>query len=211
MGASSRSKMYNQDEIKVNFVNIPAFICALMVNSYWLIVFIKTILIRPKIGKTPNIIPKEIEGFISRLFMLPLLVSWNYLPWKAAFYVLPSHLLLAYIGALVTIIALVLSLYCWHYMGTSWRIGIDPGEKTKLLTSGPFHYIRHPIYTLSMLLMLGSFLSIQTNTMFMLLCLHLIIFGFEALREERYLQKIHGASYQKYKQYTGRFLPLLFK
>jgi len=92
-------------------------------------------------------------------------------------------------------------------MGNSWRIGIDPKEKNQLITDGPFKHIRHPIYALSMLLMLGSLLCVQTNVMLVLFCIHWSIFSLEAIREERYLSKIYGETYQNYMNQTNRFLP----
>jgi protein-S-isoprenylcysteine O-methyltransferase Ste14 len=94
-------------------------------------------------------------------------------------------------------------------MGNSWRIGIDPKEKNTLITDGPFKHIRHPIYALSMLLMLGSLLSVQTSAMLVLFCIHWFIFTMEAIREERYLTKIYGVTYQQYINQTNRFLPIV--
>ena len=94
-------------------------------------------------------------------------------------------------------------------MGNSWRIGIDPKEKNTLITDGPFKRIRHPIYALSMLLMLGSLLSVQTPAMAVLFCIHWIIFTLEAIREERYLTNIYGVTYQQYINQTNRFLPIV--
>ena len=31
-------------------------------------------------------------------------------------------------------------------MGDSWRIGVDPGERTELVTAGPFAVVRNPIF-----------------------------------------------------------------
>ena len=94
-------------------------------------------------------------------------------------------------------------------MGTSWRIGIDPKEKNPIITHGPFHYIRHPIYTLSMALIFGSFLTLQTQFMFILCCIHWIIFSIEAYREEQYLIALHAEVYAAYMKQTNRFLPFL--
>ncbi|MCM0674466.1 hypothetical protein NCC78_07160 [Micromonospora phytophila] len=32
-------------------------------------------------------------------------------------------------------------------MGTSWRIGVDPSERTELVTDGAFALARNPIFT----------------------------------------------------------------
>lgn len=189
--------------------NGPALVCAVCVSIYWLTVVVKAVVITPKIGKAPNIIPKDIVGLLSRLIMLPLVIFWIVLPWYAAFYNTPTNYQLAWLGALCSIVALTLTVFCWYHMGTSWRIGIDPKEKNKLVTDGPFKHIRHPIYALSMLLMLGCFLSVQTKLMFIIFCTHWIMFTLETYREENYLSKIYGATYEAYVKKTNRFLPPL--
>jgi protein-S-isoprenylcysteine O-methyltransferase Ste14 len=36
---------------------------------------------------------------------------------------------------------------CKPIGGASWRIGVDPDERTTLVTSGPFAIARNPIFT----------------------------------------------------------------
>lgn len=189
--------------------NPSAFFCASCVSAYWLTVCFKIIRMTSKIGKSPNVIPKESLGFLSRLIMLPLIICWMILPWQAAFFNVALSSSLAWLGALFCLTGFSLTLYCWYYMGTSWRIGIDPKEKNTLITDGPFKHIRHPIYALSMLLMLGSLFSVQTHAMLVLFCIHWFIFTLEAVREERYLTKIYGETYQQYINQTNRFLPIV--
>lgn len=187
-------------------INYPVLVCAACVNIYWLIVLIKVIVITPKIGKIPNVLPKATWGFISRLLMLPLIMLWLYLPWQSL--TIPSPIsYLAWLGSGLSVLALGLSCYCWHYMGTAWRIGIDPKEKNALVMTGPFKSIRHPIYTLSMVLMLGSLLTVQTPALFWLCGWHWLLFACEALQEEKYLKKIHGEIYDRYIKDSHRFFP----
>ena len=178
-------------------------------SLYWLAVVVKAVLITPQIGKTPNIIPKDSIGLISRLVMLPVVIAWIILPWYASFSQTPFFPQLAWLGAIMAVVALILTVFCWYHMGTAWRIGIDHKEKNELITDGPFKHIRHPIYALSMLLMLGCFLSVQTKFMLVIACAHWIIFTLETYREENYLTAIYGARYQAYVQQTNRFLPPL--
>ena len=139
--------------------------------------------------------------------MLPVLFGWIFLPWQAAFFASAAMPGLAWLGAACSVIALAVTFYCWYHMGNAWRIGIDPKEKNKLITDGPFKPIRHPIYALSMLLMLGSFLSVQSTLMFIVCCLHWVLFTLETYREENYLGKVYGATYKAYVKRTNRFLP----
>ena len=58
-------------------------------------------------------------------------------------------------------------------MGRSWRIGIDPEEKTQLIFSGPFRIVRHPIYALSILLVLGTLATTPTSAMLVITIVHI--------------------------------------
>lgn len=189
----------------------PTLVVALCISIYWLTVIVKSVLISPKIGKLPNVLPKEWLGALSRLIMLPTLIFWVVYPYHLFFSdhqpLLPFF---AILGATLTTTALLLSFYAWHAMGTSWRIGIDKKDDTTLVTNGPFRWIRHPIYTLSILLMLGTFLSLQTQLAFYLMCVHFCLFYLEARREETFLIKKHQSEYVHYMASTGRFFPKLF-
>ena len=54
---------------------------------------------------------------------------------------------------------------CWSKMGTSWRMGIDPNERTQLVFTGPYAYVRHPIYALSSLLMICTMAAVPSPLM----------------------------------------------
>ena len=92
-------------------------------------------------------------------------------------------------------------------MGKSWRMGIDPHEKTRLIVSGPYAYVRHPIYALSSVLMVASFVAVPTIPMLIVAIVHCGLLQWEARREERYLLSVHGQAYQDYLAHVGRFIP----
>jgi protein-S-isoprenylcysteine O-methyltransferase Ste14 len=119
-------------------------------------------------------------------------------------YFLPSVQLLAVIIALLAFIA---TRICWKRMGKSWRMGIKPDERTMLIVSGPYAYVRHPIYALSSVLMLATVAAIPTPLFIATAMLHLLLLQWEAHREERHLSTIHGQQYDLYCKSVGRFLP----
>jgi protein-S-isoprenylcysteine O-methyltransferase Ste14 len=93
-------------------------------------------------------------------------------------------------------------------MGSSWRVGVKASEKTSLVTTGPFAWVRNPIYTSALATVLGVALLLPTLT---------TIFGLGALFftlevqtrkvEEPYLLRMHGDEYRRYAERVGRFLP----
>jgi protein-S-isoprenylcysteine O-methyltransferase Ste14 len=93
-------------------------------------------------------------------------------------------------------------------MGSSWRIGVRPSERTGLVTHGVFGYVRNPIFT-GMLLALGGFVLLVPNVVAVLA----VVCGFAGLElhvrlvEEPYLLGVHGEAYREYGRFVGRFVP----
>ena len=86
-------------------------------------------------------------------------------------------------------------------------MGINPEEKTQLIVSGPYAYLRHPIYSLQSLLMLTSFVVVPSPLMAAVVILLLLLLQWEAAREEKHLVQQHGEAYAEYQRHVGRFIP----
>ena len=50
-------------------------------------------------------------------------------------------------GLVLAAVGLGVTLWAQLAMGDAWRIGVDPDERTRLVTNGPFTWVRNPIYT----------------------------------------------------------------
>jgi protein-S-isoprenylcysteine O-methyltransferase Ste14 len=93
-------------------------------------------------------------------------------------------------------------------MGASWRIGVDPAERTSLVTSGPFALVRNPIFTATLVTFLG--LTPAVPSLLSIIGLIVLVVGVELqVRrvEEPHLLDVHGAAYVQFAARTGRFLP----
>jgi protein-S-isoprenylcysteine O-methyltransferase Ste14 len=93
-------------------------------------------------------------------------------------------------------------------MGEAWRIGVDPGERTRLVTGGPFAIVRNPIYAGMIPCLAGIALLVPTvltiaGALLILLALELQT----RLVEEPHLRRTHGDVYVEYAARVGRFLP----
>jgi protein-S-isoprenylcysteine O-methyltransferase Ste14 len=83
---------------------------------------------------------------------------------------------------------------------------------TNLKTTGPYRFVRHPIYTSYILAWLGG--SIATNCWWLLISLVCMTFLYNraAIQEEK--QWLSGKDSEEYKNFMksrGRFLPIIFK
>lgn len=50
-------------------------------------------------------------------------------------------------GVVLTIVGTVLTVGAQYSMGEAWRIGVDPGERTELVTDGSFRLVRNPVFS----------------------------------------------------------------
>lgn len=93
-------------------------------------------------------------------------------------------------------------------MGDSWRVGTDPGDRTLLVTGGPFALVRNPIYT-SLFAAFGGLALVVPNAL-ALASVALWCWAVEVeVRkiEEPHLRELHGARFDAYAARVGRFVP----
>jgi len=111
-------------------------------------------------------------------------------------------------GIVVTIIGIVLTVAAQYAMGESWRIGVDPHERTALVTDGAFRVARNPIFTAMLTTATG--LAMMIPNMVSVIGLVTLIAALEIqvrLVEEPYLLSTHGEAYRAYARSVGRFAP----
>ena len=192
---------------------LPPLIAGCCLLVYWGAVVRKTLRFSRKEAHGVNLIPPESTGRWIRVVWIPTIMAWCVQPWLAfrhhfhrSTYDLPWTAI-GFVGAAVCVSATIVTFSCWREMGRSWRIGIDPEERTQLIFSGPFRIVRHPIYTLSILLVLGTLATTPTLVTLAIAIVHIACLQSEARREEIYLLGKHGHIYGDYMKHVGRFLP----
>ncbi|WP_369134221.1 methyltransferase [Modestobacter sp. I12A-02662] len=93
-------------------------------------------------------------------------------------------------------------------MGASWRIGVDPAERTELVTTGVFASVRNPIFTAMVLAQSGVVLMVPTWVGAGALAALVTAVQLQVRAvEEPYLRNAHGDAYARYAARTGRFVP----
>jgi protein-S-isoprenylcysteine O-methyltransferase Ste14 len=108
----------------------------------------------------------------------------------------------------VTAIAIVATFWGQLAMGPSWRVGIDPTEPTALVTSGPFRWVRNPIYAAVVVFHLGLLFVLPGVVMVAGVVLAFIAVELGVRRvEEPFLWAQHGDAFAVWASRTGRFLP----
>lgn len=80
-------------------------------------------------------------------------------------------------------------------------------QNARLITSGPYRYVRHPMYATLLLMTVGVSLLIASG--FLLLCgiVTVVLLAIRVPEEERQLAARFGDDYRTYQARTGRFFP----
>jgi protein-S-isoprenylcysteine O-methyltransferase Ste14 len=159
----------------------------------------------------------ETEGIISA-------VLWNLLPlyggsftlFYGVFYLefnskllLPLPAYLRWIGICCGILSLPFQIWIHHTLGQYWLTSLDLRHNHHLVMDVPYHWIRHPMYSQTIILLTSlslisaHLLMMLVNIIVCILLLHLIP------KEEKMLTKRFGNAYLSYVKQTGRLIPHL--
>jgi protein-S-isoprenylcysteine O-methyltransferase Ste14 len=185
---------------------------------YWAGVWVQARRVRRRIRRSPNLKPRGPRETTLWLGWLLVVLLWVGQPLLG-----PGELaspairflqpLLGTAGLVMGLLGLVLgyagTLWCYAAMGDTWRIGIDTRETTRLVRSGPYRWVRHPIYSFQVVILMGAALLLPTPISLGILALHYICVRIKAADEERYLVGVHNEAYHDYLRRTGRLLPRL--
>jgi protein-S-isoprenylcysteine O-methyltransferase Ste14 len=100
-----------------------------------------------------------------------------------------------------------------YWMFSSIGTGITPTVATrsthKLSTSGPYRWIRHPLYSFGTLFFLSFALMADSWFIAAMAALALVLLSIRLPNEEAHLIEKFGDEYREYIKRTGRYLPKL--
>jgi protein-S-isoprenylcysteine O-methyltransferase Ste14 len=115
---------------------------------------------------------------------------------------------LGWVGVVLAVAGIAGTLATQLQMGASWRIGVDAAERTALVTTGAFAWVRNPIFTA--MSVTGAGLALMTPNVVALCGFATLLVALQLqvrVVEEPYLVATHGSAYAEYAASTGRFLP----
>ncbi len=109
----------------------------------------------------------------------------------------------------VTAAGLGFALWARAYLGTNWSGTVTVKVGHQLVRTGPYRWVRHPIYFGMVLAMLGT--ALERNQVRGLVAVVLLYAGFKVKSriEERAMSNTFGAEYDEYSRSTGAILPRL--
>ncbi len=143
------------------------------------------------------------------LFMLGLIVLYFIEPSGSEWLFLPLPLWLRVSGVLLGVAGLLLLVWVHRTLGMQWSTTLQFKEEHTLNTSGPYEFIRHPMYASLFLFFLGLSIVSSFWPLMALVVIFLLFFNRIMEREEAMMIDQFGEEYRVYMNSTGRFLPRL--
>jgi protein-S-isoprenylcysteine O-methyltransferase Ste14 len=116
--------------------------------------------------------------------------------------------ILQVVGLILFVSGLGLAVWARIYLGRNWGMPMTERAEPELVTSGPYRFVRHPIYSGLLLGLLGT--ALATN-LFWLIALVILgaYFTYSATVEERLMTTSFAADYAGYKAHTKMLIPFV--
>ncbi|HVO86737.1 MAG TPA: isoprenylcysteine carboxylmethyltransferase family protein [Candidatus Binatia bacterium] len=164
-----------------------------------------------KIGTPTNIG----QFFAVRLAIWPLAILlalvFNHLPDSLKNHYqneIHNHAVMA-TGFLIFLLGFIIAIWARRHLGKNWGMPMTKKQAPELVTSGPYSYIRHPIYTGILLMVLGSFLIVNMYWLIVFIIAS-VYFIYSAFAEEKLMMQQFPKVYPSYKAKTKMLIPLVF-
>ena len=116
--------------------------------------------------------------------------------------------ILAALGALLFACGIALAVWARLHLGRNWGMPMTQRAEPELVTSGPYRFVRHPIYSGLLTAVLGT--ALVDNLLGLVVVAALIAyFYYCGTVEERNLTATFPTAYREYKSRTKMLIPFL--
>ncbi|MDR3571516.1 MAG: isoprenylcysteine carboxylmethyltransferase family protein [Candidatus Pacebacteria bacterium] len=144
-----------------------------------------------------------------RLLILLVISAIDSLPGIHSFFLgVQYSLVVQWIGVVLCGAGVSFAIWARMHLGRNWGMPMSLKEEAELVTSGPYAYVRHPIYTGFILAGLGSSLvTVWWVPPFIVLSAYFVYAG---KREEMSMQNEFPNRYPEYMKRTKMLIPFVF-
>ena len=112
-------------------------------------------------------------------------------------------------GLVMCALGLAFAAWARAYLGKNWGIPMTVKEGAELVTTGPYRFVRHPIYSGVLLGFLGSAL-VGGMPWLIAFVIFAIYFALSARAEEHLMVKEFPDQYPEYQKRTQAFIPFVW-
>jgi protein-S-isoprenylcysteine O-methyltransferase Ste14 len=120
---------------------------------------------------------------------------------------IPLTLFFLYAGIALTWLGIAFAIWARSTIGQNWSGRVTVKVDHELIQSGPYAFVRHPIYSGLLLANIGAAAFIGRWRCLVGLLVFLLEVSRKAAKEERFMVQEFGERYEKYRRNTGFLIP----
>ena len=117
---------------------------------------------------------------------------------------------LALVALVLVAAGLAVAYWARTHLGRNWSGEVMVKEGHSLITSGPYRWVRHPIYSGIILALIGTALATGAPNGFIGLALIALGFLVRVRLEEALMRQTFPGEYDAYRRHTARLIPGIF-
>jgi protein-S-isoprenylcysteine O-methyltransferase Ste14 len=114
---------------------------------------------------------------------------------------------LMWLGAAMTLAGLLFAIWARIYLGKNWSGLVTVKHDHELIRTGPYRFVRHPIYSGILLALLGTTISRRNVWGFLGVAIVWLGLWMKSRLEERFMVETFGPRYDDYRRTTGGIVP----
>lgn len=163
-------------------------------------------------GAKRNVRRESIASRISHILPLVIgicLVAFPYVPTPLfATRILPRTYATYWIGVILTFLGLAFAIWARRHIGSNWSGTVTVKENHLLIRTGPYAWVRHPIYTGLLTAILGTAVAVGQLRGVWAIAICTIAFLIKMRTEERWMREVFGEQYERYSREVPALIPL---
>jgi protein-S-isoprenylcysteine O-methyltransferase Ste14 len=163
-------------------------------------------------GNKPTLRRESVASRLTYMLALvagALLLAWHRSRWGEALdlHLWPPAALPCCIGLMVLAAGLAFSVWARVHLGRNWSGNVTVKEGHELIRSGPYRYVRHPIYTGILAGALGTAMCAGTLRAALGLTIITAAFVVKLRAEERFMRQTFPGQYRKFSEEVPALVP----
>jgi protein-S-isoprenylcysteine O-methyltransferase Ste14 len=122
---------------------------------------------------------------------------------------IPHNIFLEILAVTLTALGIAFAIWARFYIGQNWSSAVTIKVGHQLIRTGPYAWVRHPIYSGLLLAMIGAAFARREVRGVLAFVLLWLGFWMKSRMEEGFMRKTFGEEYAEYSQSTGALIPRL--
>ncbi|SRR6266496_4708676 len=122
-------------------------------------------------------------------------------------HIVPKNTVVEVIAVCLTAAGIAFAIWARFYLGQNWSSVVSVKVGHELIRTGPYAWVRHPIYSGLLLALFGTALARDKAIGMIALPLFWLGFWIKSRFEEQFMRKTFGQEYEEYSSSTGALVP----